>query len=140
METDQIIIQETIKKIKINKNNDYIEINIQDRENFDKLVETLKTFLNKINVMSEDLDFKNIEDICNYGENQLRIIYGEDIVKKIFGVDHPSIRSLSEFYVKLLKILSDFNEEYNKKTFDEIEQLYGEKYFKKAKIKEKIGH
>lgn len=86
------------------------------------------------------MDFDGIDEICKYGEAQLQMIYGDDIIQKIFGVKHPSIRSLSEFFVKLLKILSDFNEEQNQKTMNEIEQLYGNKYFEKSKLKEKVGH
>ena len=44
------------------------------------------------------------------------------------------------FYLKLLKILSDFNEEVNNKTMNEIEKTYGSKYLDRSKIREKIGN
>jgi len=140
MINNKIIVENDIKKITINKKGDFIEIDINNRENFDKLVETLQTFVEKTKTMSKNPDLKAANELCDYGENQLKSIYGDDIIMSIFNVEHPSIRALTLFYLKLLKILSDFNEEVNSKTIDEIEKTYGSKYLDRAKIKEKIGN
>lgn len=140
MINNKIIVENDIKKITINKKGDFIEIDMNNRENFDKLVETLQTFVEKTKTMSKNPDLKAANELCDYGENQLKSIYGDDIIMSIFNVEHPSIRALTLFYLKLLKILSDFNEEVNSKTIDEIEKTYGSKYLDRAKIKEKIGN
>ena len=140
MINNRIIVENDIKKITINKKGDFIEIDMNNRENFDKLVETLQTFVEKTKTMSKNPDLKAANELCDYGENQLKSIYGDDIIMSIFNVEHPSIRALTLFYLKLLKILSDFNEEVNSKTIDEIEKTYGSKYLDRAKIKEKIGN
>lgn len=140
MINNKIIVENDIKKITINKKGDFIEIDMNNRENFDKLVETLQTFVEKTKKMSKNPDLKAANELCDYGENQLKSIYGDDIIMSIFNVEHPSIRALTLFYLKLLKILSDFNEEVNSKTIDEIEKTYGSKYLDRAKIKEKIGN
>lgn len=140
MINNKIIVENDIKKITINKKGDFIEIDMNNRENFDKLVETLQTFVEQTKKMSKNPDLKAANELCDYGENQLKSIYGDDIIMSIFNVEHPSIRALTVFYLKLLKILSDFNEEVNSKTIDEIEKTYGSKYLDRAKIKEKIGN
>jgi len=140
MINNKIIVENDIKKITINKKGDFIEIDMNNRENFDKLVETLQTFVEQTKKMSKNPDLKAANELCDYGENQLKSIYGDDIIMSIFNVEHPSIRALTLFYLKLLKILSDFNEEVNSKTIDEIEKTYGSKYLDRAKIKEKIGN
>lgn len=140
MINNKIIVENDIKKITINKKGDFIEIDMNNRENFDKLVETLQTFVEQTKKMSKNPDLKAANELCDYGENQLKSIYGDDIIMSIFNVEHPSIRALTIFYLKLLKILSDFNEEVNSKTIDEIEKTYGSKYLDRAKIKEKIGN
>ena len=140
MINNKIIVENDIKKITINKKGDFIEIDMNNRENFDKLVETLQTFVEQTKKMSKNPDLKAANELCDYGENQLKSIYGDDIIMSIFNVEHPSIRALTIFYLKLLKILSDFNEEVNAKTMDEIEKTYGSKYLDRAKIKEKIGN
>lgn len=140
MINNKIIVENDIKKITINKKGDFIEIDMNNRENFDKLVETLQTFVEKTKTMSKNPDLKAANELCDYGENQLKSIYGDDIIMSIFNVEHPSIRALTVFYLKLLKILSDFNEEVNSKTIDEIEKTYGSKYLDRAKIREKIGN
>ena len=136
----RIILDSDIKRITINKKGDFIEIDMNNRENFDKLVETLQCFIDRSKRISKDPDLKYVNELCDYGEQQLKEIYGNDIIVSIFNVEHPSIRALTVFYLKLLKILSDFNEEVNNKTMDEIEKTYGSKYFDKAKIREKIGN
>lgn len=136
----RIILENDIKKIVINKKGDSIEIDMNNRENFDKLIETLQCFINKSKRISKDPDLKYVNELCDYGEQQLKSIYGDNIIISIFNVEHPSIRALTIFYLKLLKILSDFNEEVNAKTMDEIEKTYGSKYLDRAKIKEKIGN
>lgn len=136
----RIILDSDIKRITINKKGDFIEIDMNNRENFDKLVETLQCFIEKSKRASKDPDIKYVNELCDYGEQQLKEIYGDDIIVSIFNVKHPSIRALTVFYLKLLKILSDFNEEVNNKTMNEIEKTYGSKYFDKAKIREKIGN
>lgn len=140
MINNKIIVENDIKKITINKKGDFIEIDMNNRENFDKLVETLQTFVEQTKTMSKNPDLKAANELCDYGENQLKSIYGDDIIMSIFNVEHPSIRALTVFYLKLLKILSDFNEEVNSKTIDEIEKTYGSKYLDRAKIREKIGN
>lgn len=140
MINNKIIVENDIKKITINKKGDFIEIDMNNRENFDKLVETLQTFVEKTKTMSKNPDLKAANELCDYGENQLKSIYGDDIIISIFNVEHPSIRALTVFYLKLLKILSDFNEEVNNKTMNEIEKTYGSKYLDRAKIREKIGN
>ena len=140
MINNKIIVENDIKKITINKKGDFIEIDMNNRENFDKLVETLQTFVEQTKKMSKNPDLKAANELCDYGENQLKSIYGDDIIMSIFNVEHPSIPALTLFYLKLLKILSDFNEEVNSKTIDEIEKTYGSKYLDRAKIKEKIGN
>lgn len=140
MINNKIIVENDIKKITINKKGDFIEIDMNNRENFDKLVETLQTFVEQTKTMSKNPDLKAANELCDYGENQLKSIYGDDIIMSIFNVEHPSIRALTLFYLKLLKILSDFNEEVNSRTIDEIEKTYGSKYLDRAKIKEKIGN
>lgn len=140
MINNKIIVENDIKKITINKKGDFIEIDMNNRENFDKLVETLQTFVEQTKKMSKNPDLKAANELCDYGENQLKSIYGDDIIMSIFNVEHPSIRALTLFYLKLLKILSDFNEEVNSRTIDEIEKTYGSKYLDRAKIKEKIGN
>lgn len=140
MINNKIIVENDIKKITINKKGDFIEIDMNNRENFDKLVETLQTFVEQTKKMSKNPDLKAANELCDYGEQQLKSIYGNDIIMSIFNVEHPSIRALTLFYLKLLKILSDFNEEVNSKTIDEIEKTYGSKYLDRAKIKEKIGN
>lgn len=140
MTDQQIILENDVKKIVINKKGDFIEIDMNNRENFDKLVETLQCFIDRSKKISKDPDLKYVNELCDYGEQQLKSIYGDDIIVSIFNVEHPSIRALTIFYLKLLKILSDFNEEVNNKTIDEIEKTYGSKYFDKAKIREKIGN
>lgn len=136
----RIILDSDIKRITINKKGDFIEIDMNNRDNFDKLVETLQCFIDRSKRISKDPDLKYVNELCDYGEQQLKSIYGDDIIVSIFNVEHPSIRALTIFYLKLLKILSDFNEEVNNKTIDEIEKTYGSKYFDKAKIREKIGN
>lgn len=140
MTNQQIILENDVKKIVINKKGDFIEIDMNNRDNFDKLVETLQCFIDRSKRIFKDPDLKYVNELCNYGEQQLKSIYGDDIIVSIFNVEHPSIRALTIFYLKLLKILSDFNEEVNAKTMDEIEKTYGSKYFDKAKIREKIGN
>lgn len=136
----QIILENDIKKIIINKKGDFIEVDMNNREVFDKLIETLQCFIEKSKKINKDPNLKYVDELCNYGEQQLKSIYGDDIIVSIFNVEHPSIRALTIFYLKLLKILSVFNEEVNAKTMDEIEKTYGSKYFDKAKIREKIGN
>ena len=128
MTDQQIILEDDVKKIVINKKGDFIEIDMNNRDNFDKLVEILQCFIDRSKRISKDPDLKYVNELCDYGEQQLKSIYGDDIIVSIFNVEHPSIRALTIFYLKLLKILSDFNEEVNSKTIDEIEKTYGSKY------------
>ena len=57
---------------------------MNDRDNFDKLVETLQCFIDKSKKISKSPDLKYVNELCNYDENQLKSIYGNDIIVSIF--------------------------------------------------------
>ena len=122
MTDQQIILENDVKKIVINKKGDFIEIDMNNRDNFDKLVETLQCFIDRSKKISKDPDLKYVNELCNYGEQQLKSIYGDDIIVSIFNVEHPSIRALTIFYLKLFQIFFAYNEEFNAKTIYYIEK------------------
>lgn len=111
---------------------------MQDREKYKELREFFSTFVDKYQELGKTNDnWEEIDKLCEYGENGLNKVFGNGIVKKIFGVDHPSIRPITIFFFKFAKIFADYTESKQKNMFETIEQTYGKKYIERSKLKVK---
>lgn len=122
-----------IKKIKVNDNDDYIEINLNDSElleNYTNMVQEISNY-SKTEVLNEekeansdDIEEANSDDIeetINSIKKSLSIhkkiaetvdkYIGEGTCVKVFGVKYPTADSVFEFLVKYQELLEKFTGE-----------------------------
>lgn len=131
MSNDEIIVTQNILNIKINKNGDEIKINIDDRA---KMNEILRMFKEFFDTLTDKADANTISNVCENTENNLKKLFGDDILIKIFETEHPSVTIISLFLAKLLKVVKKSKEDKEKETINEIEKEYSDKYFKRTKL------
>lgn len=114
-----------IKKIKVNDNDDYIEINLNDSElleNYTNMVQEISNY-SKTEVLNEEKEVNSddIEETINSIKKSLSIhkkiaetvdkYIGEGTCIKIFGVKYPTADSVFEFLVKYQELLEKFTGE-----------------------------
>nr|DAI79300.1 MAG TPA: hypothetical protein [Caudoviricetes sp.] len=114
-----------IKKIKVNDNDDYIEINLNDSElleNYTNMVQEISNY-SKTEVLNEkkEVNSDDIEETINSIKKSLSIhkkiaetvdkYIGEGTCIKIFGVKYPTADSVFEFLVKYQELLEKFTGE-----------------------------
>ena len=112
-----------IKKIKVNDNDDYIEINLNDSElleNYTNMVQEISNY-SKSEVLNEETEVNSddIEETINSIKKSLSIhkkiaetvdkYIGEGTCVKVFGVKYPTADSVFEFLV-ILFVLNTFDE------------------------------
>lgn len=114
-----------IKKIKVNDNDEYIEINLNDSElleNYTNMVQEISNY-SKTEVLNEEKEVNSddIEETINSIKKSLSIhkkiaetvdkYIGEGTCVKIFGVKYPTADSVFEFLVKYQELLEKFTGE-----------------------------
>lgn len=114
-----------IKKIKVNDNDEYIEINLNDSElleNYTNMVQEISNY-SKTEVLNEETEVNSddIEETINSIKKSLSIhkkiaetvdkYIGEGTCIKIFGVKYPTADSVFEFLVKYQELLEKFTGE-----------------------------
>lgn len=114
-----------IKKIKVNDNDDYIEINLNDSElleNYTNMVQEISNY-SKTEVLNEETEVNSddIEETINSIKKSLSIhkkiaetvdkYIGEGTCLKVFGVKYPTADSVFEFLVKYQELLEKFTGE-----------------------------
>ena len=114
-----------IKKIKVNDNDEYIEINLNDSElleNYTNMVQEISNY-SKTEVSNENTEVNsdNIEETINSIKKSLSIhkkiaetvdkYIGEGTCVKAFGVKYPTADSVFEFLVKYQELLEKFTGE-----------------------------
>lgn len=114
-----------IKKIKVNDNDEYIEINLNDSElleNYTNMVQEISNY-SKTEILNEETEVNsdNIEETINSIKKSLSIhkkiaetvdkYIGEGTCIKIFGVKYPTADSVFEFLVKYQELLEKFTGE-----------------------------
>ena len=114
-----------IKKIKVNDNDDYIEINLNDSElleNYTNMVQEISNY-SKPEILNEETEVHSddIEETINSIKKSLSIhkkiaetvdkYIGEGTCVKVFGVKYPTADSVFEFLVKYQELLEKFTGE-----------------------------
>ncbi len=114
-----------IKKIKVNDNDEYIEINLNDSElleNYTNMVQEISNY-SKTEILNEEAEVNSddIEETINSIKKSLSIhkkiaetvdkYIGEGTCVKIFGVKYPTADSIFEFLVKYQELLEKFTGE-----------------------------
>ncbi len=114
-----------IKKIKVNDNDEYIEINLNDSElleNYTNMVQEISNYF-KSEVLNEETEVNSddIEETINSIKKSLSIhkkiaetvdkYIGEGTCLKVFGVKYPTADSVFEFLVKYQELLEKFTGE-----------------------------
>lgn len=115
-----------IKKIKVNDNDDYIEINLNDSElleNYTNMVQEISNY-SKTEVLNEEEEEANSDDIeetINSIKKSLSIhkkiaetvdkYIGEGTCVKVFGVKYPTADSVFEFLVGYQGLIEKFTGE-----------------------------
>lgn len=114
-----------IKKIKVNDNDEYIEINLNDSElleNYTNMVQEISNY-SKSEVLNEETEVNSddIEETINSIKKSLSIhkkiaetvdkYIGEGTCVKAFGVKYPTADSVFEFLVKYQELLEKFTGE-----------------------------
>ncbi len=114
-----------IKKIKVNDNDEYIEINLNDSElleNYTNMVQEISNY-SKPEILNEETEVHSddIEETINSIKKSLSIhkkiaetvdkYIGEGTCVKVFGVKYPTADSVFEFLVKYQELLEKFTGE-----------------------------
>lgn len=114
-----------IKKIKVNDNDDYIEINLNDSElleNYTNMVQEISNYF-KTEVLNEEKEANSddIEETINSIKKSLSIhkkiaetvdkYIGEGTCVKVFGVKYPTADSVFEFLVGYQGLIEKFTGE-----------------------------
>ena len=114
-----------IKKIKVNDNDEYIEINLNDSElleNYTNMVQEISNY-SKTEVSNENTEVNsdNIEETINSIKKSLSIhkkiaetvdkYIGEGTCLKVFGVKYPTADSVFEFLINYQDLLEKFTGE-----------------------------
>lgn len=114
-----------IKKIKVNDNDEYIEINLNDSElleNYTNMVQEISNY-SKTEVSNEntEVNIDNIEETINSIKKSLSIhkkiaetvdkYIGEGTCLKVFGVKYPTADSVFEFLINYQDLLEKFTGE-----------------------------
>lgn len=115
----------SIKKIKVNDNDEYIEINLNDSElleNYTNMVQEISNY-SKPEILNEETEVHSddIEETINSIKKSLSIhkkiaetvdkYIGEGTCVKVFGVKYPTADSVFEFLVKYQELLEKFTGE-----------------------------
>lgn len=114
-----------IKKIKVNDNDEYIEINLNDSElleNYTNMVQEISNY-SKTEVSNENTEVNSddIEETINSIKKSLSIhkkiaetvdkYIGEGTCLKVFGVKYPTADSVFEFLINYQDLLEKFTGE-----------------------------
>nr|DAH45705.1 MAG TPA: tail assembly chaperone [Caudoviricetes sp.] len=114
-----------IKKIKVNDNDEYIEINLNDSElleNYTNMVQEISNY-SKTEVSNENTEVNsdNIEETINSIKKSLSIhkkiaetvdkYIGDGTCLKVFGVKYPTADSVFEFLINYQDLLEKFTGE-----------------------------
>lgn len=114
-----------IKKIKVNDNDDYIEINLNDSElleNYTNMVQEISNY-SQTEVLNEEKESNSddIEETINSIKKSLSIhkkiaetvdkYIGEGTCLKVFGVKYPTADSVFEFLVEYQGLIEKFTGE-----------------------------
>lgn len=114
-----------IKKIKVNDNDEYIEINLNDSElleNYTNMVQEISNY-SKTEVLNEETEVNSddIEETINSIKKSLSIhkkiaetvdkYIGEGTCVKVFGVKYPTADSVFEFLVEYQDLIEKFTGE-----------------------------
>lgn len=136
MFSGEIKVKNWTKKIKINDNGDFIEVNVNDVTYISKL--------NKLNLDIQDIakSIQNVKDLDLDSltephikiANLLREFFKDDsICNKIFGTDYPSVDSVFDFLSQLSSYIEQFMEEKIKDS-EEIKNKYIDKSKKRKRM------
>lgn len=114
-----------IKKIKVNDNDEYIEINLNDSElleNYTNMVQEISNY-SKTEVLNEEAEVNSdsIEETISSIKKSLSIhkkiaetvdkYIGEGTCVKVFGVKYPTADSVFEFLVEYQDLIEKFTGE-----------------------------
>lgn len=114
-----------IKKIKVNDNDEYIEINLNDSElleNYTNMVQEISNY-SKTEILNEEAEVNSddIEETINSIKKSLSIhkkiaetvdkYIGEGTCVKVFGVKYPTADSVFEFLVEYQDLIEKFTGE-----------------------------
>lgn len=130
-----VIVDESMQTIKINKNGDEISINIDDRENINKIMKMVMKFKESTSEHLKDPDVDSLNKLCDETEKDMKELFGDDILIKVFNLEHPSLRLLIEFFGKFWNVIAKINESKNEQTVKNLEKIYGDKYFDRLSSK-----
>ena len=133
MELKPIKIQKNIFKIPIN-DNEFIEINLNDHNFLKNLQELKNVAINeypKFESGNTDKDFEKLNVYCEKTSNLINKIFGNGTVKKVFGVELPTIDILVDFIEQITPHLEKAMEQIQ----DKFEKKYNT-YEKRAETRE----
>lgn len=136
MFSGEIKVKNWNKKIKINDNGDFIEVNVSDI-----------TYISKLNKLSSDIQdiaksIHNVKDLDLDSltephikiANLLKDFFKDDsICYKIFGIDYPSVDSVYDF----LSQLSSYTEQFMEEKIKDSEEIKN-KYIDKSKKRKRM--
>jgi hypothetical protein len=98
------IKKESKKKIKINENGDFIEIDVDDNE-FIEAFHKLEKDTQNLKAIDENFDLKKeTEKICK----ELEKIFGKGVILKVFSVKNPSIFMILDFIMQIDALIEKF--------------------------------
>lgn len=137
-----ILIKRNIKKIIVNESGDFIELDLQDRNQYSSIINFVNQFVSKYKKLEQYKNWHEICNVCEFFESQIDSIFGPETVRKIFNGVHPSIDSIILFMIEFAKEFGKFRKEIEdnmSKSVDDfnkyIDEKYGDKYLDKNKLR-----
>lgn len=134
-----------IKKIKVNDNGEYIEINLNDSElieNYTNMVEEISKCVEEKSESNDNTEIKDVQKAIDSIKQTLSIhkkiamtldkYMGEGTCKKVFGVNYPTADSVFEFIV----IYQDYIEKFTGEKMKSIESVKSN-YLDKLKTRQR---
>nr|DAW44987.1 MAG TPA: tail assembly chaperone protein [Bacteriophage sp.] len=121
----EIKVSKYIKKIKVNENGEYLEINLNDSgllENYTNMAYEIKT-CTESEISNKDIDVNNdnleaminsLKKVLSSHKKLAGIIdkyMGEGTCKKVFGIKYPTADSVFEFLIQYQALLEQYTGE-----------------------------
>lgn len=135
----EIILNKWNKKIKVNENGDYIELNIGDSTLLSRFIEMLnasKKIIEDLEALEITDDEQKVIEGSNANRKIARIFdgfFGANSCKKVFGVEYP----LADDIINFLFLVRDYLEKFINEREEHNKQIK-EKYLDKSKSRKKV--
>lgn len=100
--------QKNIKRIEVNDNGDYIELNFNDLKLLDRVKEMLE-YMQDVDEITEENARKVLSDMAT----QIDKVFGKDTCLKVFGTVSPTPVLILDFFNQIIPLMEKFAEEVN---------------------------